>query len=183
MQNKTYSTFICVLTNKVGTKEYNDLFKDISNEIGKVSRIIPNSVWKAPIQYVAEMGDNLQNEIWFLDKMNLSQVVVLKRWLIYFEYEYSVNGHRQFNLNPGYISSDGMFLLTHKDNQLRGRQFLENGIWQEKQYIIEKSIFRPFENTFDEFLGADRLNLFNRLNETENLTAHNKGFAKVGHLC
>lgn len=174
MQNNKYSTFICVLTNKSGTQDYYRLFNDISNEIGKITKIVPNTNWVAPQQYIDEMGYNLISEIWFLETLTINEIIEIKRWTMYFEYQYSTNGHRKFNLNPGYLSKDGMFLLTHKDNIQRGRMNLDSGIWQEKQYNVIKNIVVPIDNTFSEYLSSDRLEIFNRINKVANFTASNQ---------
>lgn len=180
MQRNKHNTFINVLTNKVGTQDYFNLFRDISNEIGRVSQIIPNTIWEAPKEYKEEMGDDIKSEIWLLGNLSLSEIVQIKRWTMYFEYQYSINGQRQFNLNPGYFSLNGMFLLTHKDNNSRGRINLDDGVWQEKQYTIIGNRFLPNDNTFSEFLSNDRIVSLNSINPIEALTVPNIAASAAG---
>jgi len=143
--------------------EYKNLLREITKEFGEIIKILPNCNWTAPIEYVNEMGENLESEIWFIDKHELSQIISIKHWMMFFEYQYSKNSNRQFNLNPGYVSEQGMFLLTHKDNRERGRENIDSGIWQEKQYQFSEQTFKPIINTFSEYLSPVRLSLFNDL--------------------
>jgi hypothetical protein len=110
------------------------------------------------------MGAGLQTRIYvFEQSMPLNMVERLKDACMFLERKTAhEDGRRTFNLNPGYLSEDGMHLLTHKPNSERGRWRLSR-YWVEQQYSCdENGNYRITDNTFSEYLG-ERLRLFQEL--------------------
>lgn len=163
MQSNRFHTFICCLTNKSGTSDYKSLISEIQKELGEICHVLPSCSWIAPVEYRCEMGENLECELWFLENQSLPDIIKIKRWLMFFEHQYSIDNCRQFNLNPGFLSKEGMFLLTHKDNKERKRELLDSGIWQEQQYEVIQDSYIVTMNTFSEYQVKNRIRYFEKL--------------------
>jgi len=157
-----YRTFITSIHSKTNDNLFEDFVSGLSGKY-KVKDIWDNVEWKAPMEYEEEQGNSLISKVVILDELlELDEIIYLKRYLMNKENEFSINNQRTLNLNPGYLSEDGMYLLTHKDNTERDREKLTEGIWQEKQYDFDKE-YKINQNTFSEYSHRDRLRLFNSL--------------------
>ena len=164
--------FICCITPCLYSSDYYALVNKISKWIFKPQKILGPCSWIPPEQYKDEMGNNLQTVIWvFETKLSIAELVEVKKQCMFFEKGYSKNGQRQFNLNPGFVSSEGMFLLTHKDNVKRGRVPIGHSTWIEKQYDVTENGLVFNQNTFSEYVSRNRLcelnNLYSKCLRTE----------------
>lgn len=157
-----YLTFVTVISNHFQEKEYEVLLDKVTNMYGNFSTIFPNSPWEAPQEYKKEMGKNLETMIlFFKERLSVQKIGQLKETCMDHENTTSRNKKRRFNLNPGFINKEGMFLVTHKPNLGRGRQPFGN-FYIEKQYEIENNILVYSENTFSEYKG-ERVIRFNSI--------------------
>ncbi|UPT68026.1 MAG: DUF4416 family protein [Sphingobacteriales bacterium JAD_PAG50586_3] len=164
--------FICCISAKHKSPEYKEVLRCIREDICDISDIWPNVSWNAPIEYQIEMGQNLETQIIILkNAFTVLDFVKIKTNLMDMEVKYSMNNNRLFNLNPGFIDGEGMFLITHKPNFERGRTFIGGGLWMEQQYIILNNQLSYCNNTFSEYLNKKRLKQFNKLFPKVILTA------------
>lgn len=126
------------------------MIERITAEFGPIKQEFLNSNWEAPTQYKEEMGDGIQASILILaNRLSKSKISELKSFLVMLENEFS-GDKRVFNLNPGYLSSEGFFLLSRKLNQARGRIPFSDMYWQEKQLDVSSGVLSVMENSFDE---------------------------------
>jgi hypothetical protein len=157
-----YKTFITIISNNFDSKEYGEIKDFLTAHCFDIEIELPNIQWSAPDQYILEMGQNLETRILlFKESKNENEVVLLKKHSQELEGKYSINNKRRFNINPGFISRDGMYLLSHKPNNQRDRKSFGN-YFIEKQYGKDFSGLLPNKNTFSEYLG-DRINAFNKI--------------------
>lgn len=157
-----YKAFVTIISNSFYSEKFRQI-KKLFTEVGfTIESEFPNIDWDPPGEYVAEIGNNLETRILiFESKMNKEKLTSLKAYSEDLEKRYSVENKRVFNINPGFLSEEGMFLLSHKPNESRER--VPFG-----QYFVEKQYGKKFghfvinKNTFSEYLG-ERIKLFNKL--------------------
>jgi len=171
-------TFICCITSKLRSLEFASIMNLLQREFGLIETILPNINWIAPVNYVSEMGPNLQTNIIILENtIGILGFAELKKYCMNIEIDTAISNSRVFNLNPGYISFDGMYLASHKSSPARGREYLSDNIWQEKQYNYNSNKFTDNNNTFSEFNDHNRLSFFNKLFAIENAKRCTKTFS------
>lgn len=151
-------SFICCITPHQDTTEYFQLIKEISLEFGPIESILNNTPWAPPINYQKEMKSDLKTSILILKRsLNIKEFVILKKYCMFYEHLTSIDYSRKFNLNPGYLDYNGMFLATHKPSVSRNREYLMDNIWQEKQYDFNNDYFYINTNTFSEYVASERI--------------------------
>jgi len=158
-----FKTFICCIFNEISISKYERFLFELRKDY-PVQDLYGNVPWKAPQEYLNEMGDPLVTTVIVLkNNYFLNDVIDLKRYLIAKEIQTKLNnGSRILNLNPGYLSKNGIYLLTHKPNKKRGREKIASDMWQEKQYDHD-GVLKFNKNTFSEYRNQDRLDIFNKL--------------------
>ena len=150
---------------------YDDLWPIMNSELleimmtkfGQISSVWDPTVnFEAPSSYRRETGSGLTTRIIVFEakdtKMGLIQ---RKQASLVIEDLFSRFGKRRFNLNPGIINGDGMYLASHKDGPYR--DLLGDNVWIEKQYEITPSGYVAMTNAFDEFSDLWRIKRFCRL--------------------
>ena len=159
-----FKTFICSIFSETNDSQFKRFISKLSDK-HEVSEIWDNVSWDAPQEYINEMGKSLITKVIILQNpLILPDIIELKIYLMNEEVDSTKNNKRVLNLNPGYLSDNGMYLLTHKPNEWRGREKISEGIWQEKQYDFNEE-FTVNRNTFSEYTNKERLRLFNNLYE------------------
>ena len=162
MNDDRYKAFVCCILSQRYSDRLEHLVLKLNDEGYATNNVWDTAPWEAPKEYLDEMGDDLITKVVTLKQtLFLDEVVALKRFLMEEEKRTLLdNGKRRFNLNPGYLSETGMFLLTHKPNEERDREHIASGVWQEKQYNYDgKFVSTP--NTFSEYADEGRLMQFN----------------------
>jgi len=139
------------------------LLRSIELNISPVDTVYPpTNNWKAPLSYELEMGINLNTILIVLKRSgNIKDIVFIKNIAMKIEREFSNLGKRRFNLNPGLINRNGLFLATHKPNSIRTK--IGHNVWIEKQLEQFSNNLFPMLNTFDEYSADSRLKIFNKL--------------------
>ena len=158
-----YKTFITIISNNFDSKEYQKI-KDFFDSKGfNIEGDFPGTNWNPPYQYIEEMGPNLETRIIFFNgNKNKEQIILLNKYSQDLEKKDMVNNKRVFNINPGFLSENGMYLLSHKPNEARGR--LPFGVYFiEKQYDKDDDSFMINHNTFSEYIEI--IDLFNNYKE------------------
>lgn len=145
--------FICIISNKLSSIEEGQLKDTIKESFGLFEEIEKEDSWEAPKEYTDEMGVGLKTKLYLFEKPKTNEDIEnLKSLCMGIEQSTSLEGKRIFNLNPGFLSDEGMFLLSHKPSPQRGR-IPFGKYWIEKQYDIEQNtgnyIIKP--NTFSEY--------------------------------
>ena len=158
-----FKTFICCIFNKTNISKYDRFLFKLRKDY-PIQDLYGDTPWEAPQEYLDEMGSPLVTTVVVLkNKYFLNDIIGLKRYLIAKEIQTKLNNKsRTLNLNPGYLSKNGMFLLTHKPNKKRGREKIDSDTWQEKQYDHD-GVLKFNKNTFSEYRNQDRLSLFKKL--------------------
>lgn len=145
-------TFICNISNKLASEQEIVLKEKLEENFGSFKEIKKADTWYAPIEYTEEMGGGLETVLYIFESQKTdTEIQTLKAFCVSLEKETSQGDKRVFNLNPGFISQEGMFLISHKPSEKRGRTPFGD-YWVEKQYDInEKGEYAINNNTFSEY--------------------------------
>lgn len=120
---------------------------------------LPTNDWVAPSSYRAEIGSSLTTIIFlFRMQLPLRALPSCKNETLLLEDHFQRFGRRRFNLNPGVLSQDGLFLVSHKPGPHRTE--LARHAWLEQQLIWEKGDLRSLPNAFGEYADPSRRTLF-----------------------
>lgn len=133
--------------------------KDFTETVCPIKTIWPhlsNELWQAPLSYQREICGDLTNAVFVLEGMfSLGEIIQLKLDSISLENSYKKpNGNRTVNINPGFIASEGLVLLSHKNSPIRLR--VNKNVFLEKQQELEGNKLIPLENAFTEYTSKSR---------------------------
>ena len=80
------------------------------------------------------------------------------------EQEFTSQGKRQINLDPGYIDLSKLVLATTKNHQ--HRLYLGQGIFAEVTLRFVRKSFRPWEWTYPDYRTDHYIRFFNQVRQT-----------------
>ena len=124
-----------------------------------VSQVIPFTYTK---YYEKEIGTNLLRQFIsfekIIDPVELSRIKVNTNNI---ENVMAVDGKRQINIDPGYITLAKLILATTKDRD--HRIYLDNGIYAEITLHYTKKDFRPFSWTYPDYTTEEYIDIFNKI--------------------
>lgn len=114
--------------------------------------------------YEPEMGKNL-TRLWvsFKGLVQPEELVKIKLTTNEIEKEFSREGKRQVNLDPGYITGARLVLATTKD--YAHRIYLGNGIFGEVTLIYKNGKFQPLPWTYPDYCQSDAIEFFERVRQ------------------
>ena len=132
-------------------------------QVGNIDEVwSPPKLWIPPKTYAMEMGGDLSVVIiTFKENYSVNEIAWWKKLTMRIEDRFRLEGHRRFNLNPGYASAYGMYLASHKGSLIR--KHIGNNIWIEKQLYYKDRQFYPLPNTFSEYSSHENLTRFSSL--------------------
>ncbi len=122
--------------------------------------------------YYEEMGINIRRMfVGFNKTIEMERIVDIKLLTNKVELEnFSSEGRRKVNIDPGYINLSKVVLATTKDYQ--HRIYLGCGIYAEVTLRYRKGTFTPWEWTYPDYREKASIDFFNRLRENyKKLTA------------
>jgi len=100
--------------------------------------------------YRAEMGWPLLKRFFSAeDLIDPAELVNIKIKTMAVEVEFTVEGKRRVNIDPGYISAERLVLATGKN--YAHRIYLGQGVWADLTLIFEKGRFRPLPWTYPDY--------------------------------
>ena len=100
--------------------------------------------------YEDEFGSNLKKIIIIFDnKINKKDLVEIKNKTADIEKNYSIDGKRKINIDPGYFNGKEVVLASFK--RKRFKEDLGNNIFVHKVLEIENWNFKEFFHTFPDF--------------------------------
>jgi hypothetical protein len=79
----------------------------------------------------------------------------MKANCLYVEAEFSVNGQRQVNIDPGYIAAEKLVLATGKPSA--NRIYLDQGVWADLTLIYQHGGFQPLAWTYPDYRQTEVL--------------------------
>ncbi len=148
------------------SEELNILFKikqkleGIFGEIDFTSESLPFDIYT--YYYNKEMGNNIKATIIsFKHLIHISELPYIKRITNSLEMDFSVNGKRKVNLDPGYFYGAQFVLATTKPREFRA--YLKLGIWSEPVYFYSNKTLHPFSTTYPNYKSAEYIKIFENL--------------------
>ncbi|NOZ63545.1 MAG: DUF4416 family protein [Caldiserica bacterium] len=109
--------------------------------------------------YAEEMGKNLKKKfVSFKKLINPQELSRIKRASQVLEEEFSRNGKRRINLDPGYLSLSKVVLASTKDSY--HRLYLGNGIYGEVTLYFFKGSYQPLSWTYPDYCSDDFREIF-----------------------
>jgi hypothetical protein len=112
--------------------------------------------------YNEEMGNNIKATILsFENLIHVSELPYIKRITNSIEMEFSVDGKRKVNLDPGYFYGAQFVLATTKPREFRA--YLKLGIWSEPVYFYSNKKLHPFSTTYPNYKSEEYIRIFENL--------------------
>lgn len=112
--------------------------------------------------YNHEMGEKLRKKlVGFTAPVNPETLTEIKHHTHRLEKEFSPEGRRQVNLDPGYLNLNRVVLATGKDSA--HRIYLRNGVYAEVTLVYQSGIFQPLPWTYPDYRAPEATDFFSRL--------------------
>lgn len=109
--------------------------------------------------YEKELGTNLKRKFFsFKNLISPDKISAIKIITNTLEKNFSKDGRRYLNLDPGYLNAAKVILATTKDYS--HRIYLKNGIYAETTLVSSKGSFKPYPWTYPDYQSKEYVNVF-----------------------
>jgi hypothetical protein len=114
--------------------------------------------------YNPEMGEGLLRSFISFEKL-IDRTILpdIKQGTMEIEKEFSSNGKRRVNLDPGYMSLGQLFLSSTKDNFFR--IYIRDGVFEEVTLYYERGKFRTFPWTYRDYGSEEYHKVFQEIRD------------------
>jgi hypothetical protein len=140
------------------------LFEEVENQLsaayGNINFESPVWLWEHTKYYSREMGEGLKRRFVFFEQhINPGEISNIKVQTNEIEKQFLSNdGGRRINLDPGYLDSAKLVLVSTKN--FSHRVYLDKGIYGEATLIYSGDNFQPLPYTFPDYKTEAYLALF-----------------------
>ena len=149
--------FLAVMYNDYGI--LNEALLEIEKHFGVVFFKIRDYDFKFTDYYNDEFGSNLKKTIFVLDsKIKKEDLVEIKILCTQIEGEFSQDGKRSVNIDPGYFNGKEAVLASFKNKDFK--EDLGDAIFAHKVLEFDGSKARDFFHTFADFKSKDAHDFF-----------------------
>jgi hypothetical protein len=112
--------------------------------------------------YEKEMGWPLHRRfVSFRGLIRPDRIVEAKLKTNEIEEQYSQEGKRRVNIDPGYISLERLVLATGKN--YTHRIYLSNGVYADLTLLFQRGTYRSLEWTFPDYASSEMIGIFNEI--------------------
>jgi len=112
--------------------------------------------------YEKEFGSNLKKIFFsFRNLLRTKDMFKIKIHTIKIEKRLTIQGKRQVNIDPGYVTMDKLVLFTTKN--YGHRVYLNNGIYAEITLKFESNTFIPWPWTYQDYKTKGYIDFFNKV--------------------
>ena len=155
--------FVGMLSNDITLFE--ELAGRLKEEFGHIDLQSPVWSWEHTDYYSKEMGRGLRRKfLFFKELINPGDIVGIKLKSIELERQYlAPGGGRRINLDPGYLNTAKVVLVSTKD--FSHRIYLGQGIYGEVTLIYSHGSYRALPYTYPDFRTEAYRELFKRARE------------------
>ncbi len=134
-------------------------------DLGPVDEQIGPLAFGYTSYYDSEMGPGILRWLWsFADLVDRGALVGIKCLTNQVEQAYTVDGRRQFNLDPGLMTLGNFVLAAGKNNA--HRIYMGKGIFADLTLIFRAGTYRPLEWTYPDYADQELITILNGLRET-----------------
>jgi len=138
-----------------------DALIQLFGDIDFTSKVFPFDITD---YYAEEMGQPLFRIFYgFQHLIDPGTLATTKRTTNRLEAQFSVDGKRRVNLDPGYLDTDKFILASAKANAQK--TYLAHGIWADPTLRYEKGKYFPYPWSFPDFRSDRYQNTFMRLRD------------------
>jgi hypothetical protein len=138
-----------------------ELLKD---QFGEILFESPQLLWNHTEYYREELGWPIQRRfLCFKLIIDPSMINDIKLYTNTLEERLSIDGKRQINLDPGYVTPSKVVLATTKN--YAHRLYLGKGIYAEVTLYYRKGSFRPHEFTYRDYQSPEYIEIFKRMRQ------------------
>lgn len=138
------------------------IIKQLEKICGPVDWVSPELFFDRTKYYAKEMGWPLHRRFIAFEKLALpDQLIELKLKTNTIEQQYSVDGKRRVNIDPGYISPERLILATGKN--FVHRVYLSQGIYADLTLVFQKGCFKTLEWTYPDYAEPEIIGYFNNV--------------------
>ncbi|HDH53549.1 MAG TPA: DUF4416 family protein, partial [Nitrospirae bacterium] len=130
--------------------------------------------WEHTTYYQEEIGADLKRKFIFFEKLiNPGDIAEIKLKTIELEKQHlNESGGRKINLDPGYLDTAKLVLVTTKN--FSHRIYLNNGIYGEVTLIYSGRKYRSLPYTFPDYKTDEYLEVFNKARDIYKEQTSNK---------
>ncbi len=122
----------------------------LTEKYGKISIESEEIPFTFTNYYAPEMGENIVKKFFVFEKLiDRSKIGLVKIFTNKIEDEYSINGKRAFNLDPGYVNKTQLVLASAKETG--HKIYLGKGMFAHLTYIYVNKQWMPTERCFPDF--------------------------------
>lgn len=126
------------------------VYKILSEHFGPIDYKSPEFKFDITDYYVDEMGSPIfRRFVSFYNLINPGQLARIKIQTNQIEEQFSKNGKRRVNLDPGYMDYNKVVLASAKYNAQK--IYLDLGIYADPTLWYEKGVFHPYPFSFPDF--------------------------------
>ena len=135
---------------------------------GPIGREIGPLEFKFTTFYDQELGPEIRRWLWAFEKLvDRGELASIKCLTNRLEQEYTDNGKRRFNLDPGLLTLENFILATGKNRA--HRIYLEQGIFGDLTLVFQKGSYRPLEWTYPDYADPNMIRILNTIRENHKL--------------
>lgn len=159
-QPESVKLFIGMLSNEVPL--FDSLMQELLNTFGPSDLESPVWPWQHSDYYEDEMGAGLKRKfVFFARLIDPGTIAEIKLKTNLIEQRFlNERGGRRINLDPGYLDSAKLVLVSTKD--FSHRIYLDHGIYGEVTLIYSKDDYQPLLYTYRDFRSEEYLSVFRK---------------------
>ncbi len=129
-----------------------DVARKLSEALGPVDMVSPWLAFEHTDYYTSEMGSPLFRRLMaFHELIQQDALADIKHFTNDLEGQFSTQGKRLVNIDPGYLLPERFVLATGKN--YAHRIYLKEGIYADLTLIYHKGRFRPLDWTYPDYAG------------------------------
>ncbi len=145
-------------------KLFENFKQKISKHFGEIDTISEPFPFDFTDYYKPEMGENLKRQFFSFKKLTEGDFIVnIKKKCLEYEENFSENGKRRLNIDPGYIDLYKLVLVSEK--YMGHKIYLREGICADLVLLLGKKKLTPFIWTFPDFRSGRYDEYFLKLRE------------------
>lgn len=143
---------------------WDEVRRELQTLYGEIDHVMEWYDFHHTDYYQTEMGPNLKKRmISFADLISAESLAEIKLATIALEQKFLIEGSRQVNLDPGYLTASKLVLATTKDYS--HRIYLGRGIFGDLHLCFQNHHFSPNSWTYPDYREPFTLKFFDDVRE------------------
>ena len=136
----------------------------LENNLGDILSVSPSLTWDYSSYYKEEIGWPLFRQIiFFKNPIDPALLVDIKIKANEIESDFTLDGRRQINLDPGYLTLSKIVLASTKN--YAHRLYLGKGIYGEITLIYRDETYSPYLFTYRDYQDKSHIDIFMQARE------------------